>query len=77
MPIRFADGGDAARAVLSGTVLTDLTLRLRQYTSSGDASPLLPLRQTLAIAAQHSGAELTLGYADRGDGTAAACWLAD
>lgn len=77
VPIRFAGGGDAARAVLSGTVLTDLTLQLRQYTSSGDASPLLPLRQTLAIAAQHSGAELTLGYADRGDGTAAACWLAD
>ena len=33
--------------------------------------------KSLAIAAQHSGAELTLGYADRGDGTAAACWLAD
>ena len=35
------------------------------------------LRQTLAIAAEHPGTELSVGYADSGGDTVSASWLAD
>ena len=76
VPIRFADGGSAARVTLSEAVVSALELRLRQYTASDTASMLLPLRQALAIAAQIPGAELSIGYADSG-GTVSAVWLSD
>jgi hypothetical protein len=76
VPIRFTDGQSAAQVVLSGTVVTSVTLRLRQYTAA-EVTPLLPLRQALGIAAQERGAELSIGYIDDGSGTASANWLAD
>ena len=76
-PIRFSDGGSAAEITLSGTSVTRLTLRFRQYSASNEQSLLLPLRQTLAIAAERPGAELSVGYADGGGDTVSASWLAD
>lgn len=60
VPIRFSDGGHAAEITLSGTSVTRLTLRFRQYSTAGETSLLLPLRQTLAIAAEHPGTELSV-----------------
>ena len=74
---RFSDGGSAAEIALSGTAITRLSLRFRQYSASGEMSLLLPLRQTLAIAAEHPGTELSVGYADSGGDTVSASWLAD
>ena len=54
VPVRLS-GGPAAEITLSGTSVTRLTLRFRQYTASGESSLLLPLRQTLAIAASSPG----------------------
>ena len=62
---------------LSGTSVTRLTLRFRQYSTAGETSLLLPLRQTLAIAAEHPGTELSVGYADGGGDSVSASWLAD
>ena len=77
VPIRFSDGGHAAEITLSGTSVTRLTLRFRQYSTAGETSLLLPLRQTLAIAAEHPGTELSVGYADGGGDSVSASWLAD
>lgn len=76
VPIRTADGSAAAQATLSGSSVTALVLRFRQYTGTGESSSLLPLRQTLGIAAESSGGELSIGYADYGGGVTAQ-WLLD
>lgn len=77
VPIRFSDGGAAAEVTLAGTSVEELSLRFRQYTDSGEASLLLPLRQALAIAAASwEGAELSIGYADGGTSVSAQ-WLAE
>lgn len=76
VPVRFADGGCAAEAALTGRTVDSLSLRLRHYTDAGKASLLLPLEQTLAVAEQKPGAELTIGYVDAG-GDCAAHWLAE
>ena len=77
VPIRFSDGGHAAEITLSGTSVTRLTLRFRQYSTAGETSLLLPLRQTLAIAAEHPGTDLAVRYADGGGDSVSASWLAD
>lgn len=77
IPIRFTDGESAAQVTVTDGVVSAMTFRVRQYTVSGSTSLLLPLRQTLAIAAQQEGPELSIGYADSGAGTAGAAWLAD
>lgn len=75
-PIRFSDGAAAAEVTLSGTTVSHLSLRVRQYVASGEESLLLPLRQALAIAADtHQGAELFIGYADTGAAVSAQ-WMA-
>ena len=66
-----------AEIVFSGNAVSTLQIRFRQYVRSGETSLLLPLRQALAIASSHSGAELSIGYADRGGSTISAAWLAD
>lgn len=77
VPVRFSDGSSAAEVTLTGTVVTRLSLRFRQYTASGETSLLLPLRQALAIAAaDHEGAELFIGYAD-GGASVSAQWMAE
>lgn len=76
VPIRFSGGGSAAEVALSGGTVSSLYLRFRQYTEAEGDSPLLPLRQALAIAVRQEGAELSIGYVDSGT-SAAACWLAD
>jgi hypothetical protein len=77
VPIRFSNGSAAAEVTLVGTSVTDLSLRFRQYTDSGETSLLLPLRQALAIAAaSREGAELSIGYAD-GGASVSAQWLAE
>lgn len=77
IPIRFTDGESAAQVTVTDGVVSAMTFRVRQYTVSGSTSLLLPLRQTLAIAAQQEGPELSIGYADSGAGTAGAAWLAE
>ena len=76
-PIRFADGGTAVEITLTGSVISSLSLRLRTYTATSELSLLLPLPQALAIAAQHPGAELSIGYTDSGASSVSACWLSD
>lgn len=76
VPIRMDRDDSAAEVTLSGGTVSGLTLHFRQYTDTGETSLLLPLRQALAIAARQEGAELSVGYVDRG-GTASASWLAD
>ncbi len=77
VPIYFSDGGAAAEVTLAGVSVTELSLRFRQYTDSGETSLLLPLRQALAIAAAgREGAELSIGYAD-GGASVSAQWLAE
>ena len=75
IPIRFAGGEAAAEVTLTGTTVTSLTLRFRQYTPSGETSLLLPLTQALAVAAREPGKELTIAYVDGSD--CAAHWIAD
>ena len=77
VPIRFSDGKPAAEITLSGTTVSSMTLRIRQYTALEDTSLLLPLRQALAVAARHPGTELTIGYVDNGSDTVSAQWLAE
>ena len=76
VPIRFQDGGFAAEVTLTGTAVTALILRFRQYTPAGEPSLLLPLPQALAVAAASPGKELSIGYVER-DGACRACWLCD
>lgn len=76
VPIRFQDGGFAAEVTLTGTAVTALTLRFRQYQLSEESSLLLPLPQALAVAAASPGKELSLGYVER-NGECRACWLSD
>lgn len=76
VPIRFS-GGAGAEVVLTGTAVTSVTLRFRQYTMTEEASLLLPLGQALAVAEGRPGAELSIRYVDRGGGDCAACWVAD
>lgn len=75
VPIRSADGAAAAQVILSGRTVSSLTLRFRQYTATGESTPLLPLRQVLGIAAGWTGAELSIGYAESG-GEVTGQWLA-
>ena len=75
LPIRFSDGSCAAEVTLTGTSVTRLSLRFRQYATADSATALLPLRQALAIAAGHSGAEMAIGYADSGSDSVSAAWL--
>ncbi|MCI9122417.1 MAG: hypothetical protein HFG00_13040 [Oscillibacter sp.] len=76
VPVRFANGGFAAEVTLTGTSISGLNLRLRQYSPSGEASLLLPLAQVLAVAAGTPGRELSIGYVDSG-GVCEAEWLVD
>lgn len=77
VPIRFSDGTCAAEITLTGSTVSTMSLRFRQYTASGTAPLLLPLRQALAIAARSAGAGLSIGYVDSGASTVSPCWLAD
>lgn len=77
VPICFSDRGAAAEITLSGTTVSSMTLRIRQYTSQEETSLLLPLRQALAVAACHPGTELTIGYVDNGSDVVRAQWLAE
>ena len=77
VPIRFADGRNAAQVSLNGCCVSSLTLQIRQYTAGAENTLMLPLRQALAIAARNEGMELFVGYTDSGDGAADATWLAE
>ena len=77
VPIRFADGSAAAEVTLTGSAVSALSLRCRQYSAVSAASPLLPLRQAMAIAGRTEGAELSIGYADTGAYPLSAVWLTD
>ena len=77
VPIRFADGSAAAEVTLSGNTISALSLRPGQYSAASSASPLLPLRQAMAIAGKDGGTELSIGYADTGAYPISAVWLAD
>ena len=75
IPVRFSDGAPAAVVTLHNNTVEELELRFRQYVSSGQPSLLLPLRQAMAVAGRTPGAELVLGYVDRGSETVSAQWL--
>lgn len=65
--------GPAVEAVFQGSVLTELTIRLRTYGVTSESTALLPPRQAAAIAP--AGTLLLPGYADVGDSTLQANWL--
>lgn len=78
VPICFSDGKSICKITLTGTGITALTLRFRQYTAAGRNSLLLPARQALAIsAAQMRGSFMSIAYVDNGGDTVDACWLSD
>lgn len=77
VPVRFANGQSAALVTLSGTAVSSLTLHFRQYTMTETNSLILPLRQALAVASDLPDATLSIGYADQGNDTVSAIWLAD
>ena len=66
------EDGFAARALFSGSRLSELQLQLRSYTLTGASVSLLPERQTAAIVAE--GTRLTLCYSDRGAEILGAGW---
>lgn len=71
-----SSGAPAVKIVLSGTTVSSISLYARQYTiSSNKSSLILPLKQALAIAGKHAGAELSIGYSDAGDASIPAGWL--
>lgn len=76
VPVRFQDGGFAAEITLTGSAVTALSLRFRQYNAAEEPSLLLPLPQALAVAAASPGKELSIGYVERG-GKCRAYWLSD
>ena len=76
VPVRFQDGGFAVEVTLTGTAMTALTLRFRQYNPAAEASLLLPQAQAVAVAAASPGRELSVGYVER-NGECRACWLSD
>lgn len=76
VPVLFQDGGFAAEVTLTGTSVTAMTLRFRQYTLLDEPSLLLPLAQALAVAAATPGKELSIGYVERG-GECRAAWLCE
>lgn len=75
VPVHFADGQPAAKVRLSKNIVDNLSLRFRQYTSSVQPSLLLPLRQAMAVSSLQQGAELSIGYVDRGSESVSAQWL--
>lgn len=77
IPVCYADGFEAGTITVSGTTVSDLSLRLRRYTIQEETSMLLPLRQALAIAEQYENTELFIGYAGDGNGRMKACWLVE
>lgn len=76
VPVRFQDGGFAAEITLTGSAVTALSLRFRQYNAAEEPSLLLPLPQALAVAAASPGKELSIAYVERG-GKCRAYWLSD
>ena len=76
VPIRFQDGAAAAEVTLTGTSVTGLVLRFRQYQLLEEPSLLLPLPQALAVASASPGKELSIGYVERSGGCRAT-WLCD
>lgn len=76
VPVRFQDGGFAAEITLTGSAVTALSLRFRQYNAAEEPSLLLPLPQALAVAAASPGKEFSIGYVERG-GECRAYWLSD
>lgn len=77
IPIRQASGVPAAEVQLNGRRVSSLHLLLRQYTAGTEASLLLPMKQTIAIAARQTGKELLIGYTDNGSDSSGAAWLLD
>lgn len=77
IPICLSDSSHAAVVSLEGNTVTDLTFSPRQYTQTEDPSPLLPLTQAIAVASAQSNHSLYIGYADRGNESAKATWLAE
>lgn len=77
LPIRFSDGSFAAEVQLDGTMVSSITLRLRQYTATDTDSLLLPSAQAQAIAGAYPKAELALAYVDSGGTGVSAQWLAE
>lgn len=54
VPIHFADGSAAAEIILTGNIISTLSLRPMLYLEDG-SSALLPLRQAMAIAERRTG----------------------
>ncbi len=77
IPVRQDNGSVAAEVRLNGCRVSSLSLLLRQYTAGTEPSLLLPMKQTVAIAARQVGKELLIGYTDNGSDTSNAVWLLD
>ncbi len=79
VPVWMGERGEAARFTVEGRQISDFTLALRTYTSSGAAGTLLGERLAAAAlsALPESGGRLVLRYGDSGGGQLTAGWRAE
>ena len=75
VPIVFSDGRPAAEVVLTGSTISSLSLRFRQYAPGTERSLLLPLTQALAVASMNPGKELSIAYVDSAGASVSASWI--
>ena len=71
----YLPGGPALEVQTSGAAITSFRIQYRQYAAQEETYHLLPLAQTVNIAAGTQGAFLTRGYVDRGGERVRAEWL--
>lgn len=74
-PILPVDGSFAAELTVQNECVTELYFHPRSYLSSKQDSPLLPLAQATAIAAESDARTLLPIYTDSGESGVSAAWL--
>ena len=74
--VRLGDEKQALRVVVQGDTIVEFDYFCRTYESTQESTYLLPPVMAVAIASMHDGAELTLAYADNGEGAYSAYWFA-
>ena len=75
LPLVAGSGESAARAVISDGVITELSLRYRNYAVSDTDALLLPFTQALAVASDYEGMRMDLCYIDSARETVAPSWF--
>lgn len=76
IPIFFSDEADALAVTYQNGGVTSFTYRCRSYgAAEEEPAALLPAAMAQAIAAEHPGSALSVGYEDDGTGRLSAQWL--